>query len=192
MQISPAISSPARTTSAGLSLVCVKSARERPAGTDGEDVVGRGDDVARTGEEEQVVTVHHHQHRFEPAQHPVGAPFLGQLGRGLRHRSLVVAKPGFEALKQAKCIRGSTREPGEHLAVKQFPNLLRIVLHDDVAKRNLAIAAQSGSGRSPDGKNRCGANTRHVKIAPGRANSALPRDNRTPGDSPLASGPRKS
>ena len=147
MQISPAISSPARTTSAGLSFGMrhqrpSRGQGERPAGTDGEDVVGRGDDVAGTGEEEQMVAVHHHQHRLEPAQHPVGSPFLGQFGRSLRHRSLVIAELGLEAFKQAEGVRGSARESGEHLAVEQFPNLLRVVLHDDVAKRNLAIAAQ--------------------------------------------------
>jgi hypothetical protein len=47
----------------------------------------------------------------------------------------------LEALEQGKGIRGGAGETGEHLAVIEAANLLRIAFHHGVAEGHLAVAA---------------------------------------------------
>jgi hypothetical protein len=54
------------------------------AGADGDHAVVRLDDVAGAGQQVDLVLVGDQQHGLEPAQHPVGAPVLGQLDRRRR------------------------------------------------------------------------------------------------------------
>ena len=49
------------------------------AGADADDAVGGLDDVAGAADDQAVGLVGHRQHRLQAAQHPVGAPLLGQL-----------------------------------------------------------------------------------------------------------------
>ena len=56
------------------------------------------------------------QHRFQPAQHAVGAPVLRQFDRGARQVALVLFQLRFEALEQRERVGGAAGEAGQHLA----------------------------------------------------------------------------
>ncbi len=48
----------------------------------------------------------------------------------------------LEVLEQRERVGGAAREAREHLAVVQAPHLARVALHDLVAERDLAVAAE--------------------------------------------------
>src|SRR5947207_1314230 len=73
----------------------------------------------------------------------------------------MVAEFRLEAFEQAERIRGGAGEPGHDLAVEELANLLRVVLHDDVAEGDLAVAADGGPGGRANGQNRGRAESRH-------------------------------
>src|SRR5205085_7414211 len=108
-------------------------------------------------------------------------PLLGQFGGRPRDRALVVAQLRLEPLQQAEGVGRGAGEPGEHLAVVELADLLRVVLHDDVAERDLAVAADGGPGGSSHGENGCGAEAGHGKIPGGPANSQVRPATRTTG-----------
>ena len=86
--------------------------------------------------------VGHQQHRFEAAQHAVGAPVLGQFDRGAQQVALVFFELAFEAVEQGEGVGGAAGEAAQHLALVQLAHLAGRALHDDVAQRYLAIAAE--------------------------------------------------
>jgi hypothetical protein len=86
--------------------------------------------------------VGHQQHGFQAAQHAVGAPVLGQFDRGAQQVALVLFQLGFEAVEQGEGVGGAAGEAAQHLALVQLAHLARRALHDDVAQRDLAVAAE--------------------------------------------------
>ena len=89
MSIPPAIFSDSRTISAADSVGVGHQGPRRGQGVaaaraGGEDAVARLDHVARAAHEQAVAGVDDDQDRLEAAEHPVGPPELGQLGRGAR------------------------------------------------------------------------------------------------------------
>ena len=82
------------------------------------------------------------EHRLEPAQDAVGAPVLGQLDGRAHEVALVLLELGLEALEEREGVGGRAGEAGEHLVVMQSAHLARRRLDDDVAERDLAVAAE--------------------------------------------------
>ena len=146
MQIEPAIvsafSTIARASSGG---VLVERLRRRlrvgAARADREQVVLGLDDVAGAGDQQRVLRVRDDQQRLEPAQHAVRAPVLGELD-GRAHEVAVLLQLGLEVLEQREGIGRTAGKTREHLALVEAAHLARVALHDLVAERDLAVAAQ--------------------------------------------------
>ena len=84
----------------------------------------------------------HREHRLQAAQDAIGAPVLGKLDRRAREMALVLLELRLEALEQREGIRRRAGEARQHLVVVQPAHLARRRLDDDVAERDLAVAAQ--------------------------------------------------
>ena len=117
MQMSPAMVSACSAISRADS---VGRAQERPRGrqrvgaarTDGRRVTVGLDHVAGAREHQRLVVVGHQQQRLQPAQHPVGAPILGQLDGGAGEVPAVLLEPRLELLEQRDAVGGGAGEPG--------------------------------------------------------------------------------
>ena len=86
--------------------------------------------------------VGHRQHRFQAAQHAVGAPVVGQLDGGAHQVALVLFQLGLEALEQREGVGGGAGKAGQHLVAVELAHLARAGLDDDGAQRDLAVAAE--------------------------------------------------
>ena len=142
----PAIASDSRTISADEKVGVLDQRPRRRQGVAAaragrQDAVARLDHVARAGQEQAVPRIDHDQHGLQPPQHPVGAPELGQLGRGARHVVGIILELPLEPLEQREPVGRRAREPDQHLAVQQLADLDRVGLHDLGAERDLAVAA---------------------------------------------------
>ncbi len=127
--------------------------RIRAARADRSRGVLRLDDVAIARNDEQVLRITNQQQRLEAAQIAVGAPVLRQLDRGARQIA-VFLELAFEALEQREGIGGAAGEAGQHLAVGQAPHFARVGLHDGIAERHLAVAAEHDRALAPHRQNR--------------------------------------
>ena len=96
----------------------------RSAGADRQHVVRRLNHVAGAADEQQVVVIKRDHHRFEPTQHPIGSPFLGQFGGGTRNGALVIAQFGFESVPEVRTRRPMRRQSRRALCRR---NNLRIL-----------------------------------------------------------------
>ncbi len=90
----------------------------------------------------ELLAVGDREHRLQPAQHAVGAPVLGQFDRRAHQVALVLLELGLEALEQREGIGGAAGESREDLVVVEPAHLARGGLDDDVAERDLAVAAE--------------------------------------------------
>ena len=127
--------------------------RERAAGPDAHDPVVGLDEVAGAGEQEQLLAVHHDEHRLEPAQGAIGAPVLRELDGRALELSAVLFELRFEPGEEREGIGGRTGEPGDNSVVIELPDLARVVLHHGLAERDLAIAGHHGAIVEPQGEN---------------------------------------
>ncbi|MNC59277.1 hypothetical protein D3C75_1090760 [compost metagenome] len=135
---------------------------EIPAGADGKDAVVRLNNLAVSGDQQQVLLVHHDHHCLQAAQHPVGPPVLGQLYGCTLQIALMLLQLSFELLKQRDGIRYGTGKPSRYLAAVQTANLLRRILHDHaVAEGHLAVPGDGAFIVMPDRKNRRGVKISH-------------------------------
>ena len=82
------------------------------------------------------------QERFEPAEHAVAPPVLGQLDRGPRQIPRIAIELLLELLVQRERISHAAGEPGEHPPALEGAHLHRAALHDGVADGDLPIAAE--------------------------------------------------
>jgi hypothetical protein len=112
------------------------------ARADRADAVFGFEHVAIAGDDQGRFAVGHQQHRFQAAQHAVGAPVLGQFDRGAQQVALVLFQLAFEAVEQGEGVGGAAGEAAQHLALVQLAHLARRALHDDIAQRDLAVAAE--------------------------------------------------
>ena len=108
--------------------------------------------VAVAGDDERVLAVGDREHRLEAAQHAVGAPVLGELDRRAHQVALVLLELRLEALEQRERVGGAAGEAGEHLVVVEAAHLARVALHDDVAERHLAVAAERDAAAAAHGQ----------------------------------------
>ncbi len=131
--------------------------RVRAAGPDGEDPVVRLDQLAGAGDDEPVVLVGDDQHRLEAAEDAVTAPILGELHRGARQIPGIALELLLELLEQRHGVGRGSREAGDHLAAVEHAHLLCVRLHDRLANRHLAVAADRDLPSPPHGQNRRGA-----------------------------------
>ena len=67
------------------------------------------DDVARPREQQRLFPIGDQQQRLEPAEHPVGAPVLGQLDRRAGEVAAVLLEAGLELLEQRDAVGGGAR-----------------------------------------------------------------------------------
>src|SRR5688572_25148018 len=124
------------------------------AAADGDDAVVGRDDVPGAGEQEGGVSIRHHEEGLQPAQHAVGAPFLGQLDGGALEAAAILLDLGLELREQRHGVGGRAREPGQDLAVVEAADLARGVLHDRAPERHLAVAGDGGVAALADGEDR--------------------------------------
>ena len=97
--------------------------------------------------------VGHGEHRFETAQHAIGAPVLGELDRRAHQVALVLLELGLEALEQRERIGGGAGEARQHAILIEAADLARGGLDHDVAERHLAVAAERDDAVAADGEN---------------------------------------
>src|SRR5262249_3691862 len=79
---------------------------------------------------------------------------------------------GLEAFQQRKSIGGGAGEATDDLAVVQPADLVGVALHDDVAERDLAVAADGNAAVVSHGQDRRGTDGGH-NCAPGEANYTM-------------------
>src|SRR5262245_46163863 len=103
----------------------------------------------------------------------------------------MVAKLGLEPLQEGERVGGGPGKPGQHLAVVKTPDLASVVLHHDVAERHLAVSADGGPGRSPDGYNSCGVKLIH-RTTPLLGRVGFPQSGRGWGESSLPADPLRT
>ena len=159
MHSSPAISSDFFTISRGAQLGVVQQRlggglRIGAAGADGDDAVLGFQHVTVAGDDERGFLVGHGQHGLQAAQHPVGAPVLGQLDGGAHQMALVLFQLGLEALEQRERVGRGAGETRDDLVVVELAHLAGRALDDDVAQGDLAVAAD---GHLPVARRRPGA-----------------------------------
>src|SRR6185369_10636580 len=82
------------------------------------------------------------------------APVLRQFDGSALQLSLVLVELGFEALEQGERVGRRARKAGEHAIVVDAANLARGRLDDDVAERDLAVAAKRDLCAAAHGKYR--------------------------------------
>ena len=116
--------------------------RVRTAAADRDQPVLGLEHVAVAGDDERGFAVGDGEHRFEPAQDAVGAPVLRELDRRAREIALVLLELRLEALEQRERVRRAAGETGEDAVLVEAPHLARARLDDDVAERDLAVAAE--------------------------------------------------
>ena len=126
--------------------------RERAAAADGNDAVLRFQHIAHTRDNQRVLTVSDRKHRFQAAQHAVGAPILGEFHRRAHQVALMLFELGLKALEQGECVRGSAGKTREDFLVIQAPYLARGGLDHHIAERDLPITAQCNGVAAPHGK----------------------------------------
>ena len=88
------------------------------------------DQIAGAREEQRRVLVEHDQHRFEAAQHAIGAPVLRQLDGRALEVAAVLLELGFEAREERERVGGRAGEAGEDLVVVEPADLARALLDD--------------------------------------------------------------
>ena len=74
-------------------------------------------DVARAGEEQDLLAIGHQQQRLEPAQHAIGAPVLGQLDRGAAQAAVELLQLGFELVEQGQGVGRGAGESRQHAII---------------------------------------------------------------------------
>src|SRR5262249_8289699 len=79
----------------------------------------------------------------------VHAPVLGQLRGGARDASLKVLELGLEAFQECEGVGRSAGEADYDFAAVQPANLVSVVFHNDLAHRDLAVAADVGRPLMP-------------------------------------------
>ena len=119
-----------------------RSLRIRSARADRDDAELGLEHVAGAGDDERRAAVRHREHRLEPAQDAIRTPVLRELDRRAREMALVLFELGLEALEQRERVGGRSGEAREHAVVVQAAHLARRRLDDDVAERDLAVAAE--------------------------------------------------
>ena len=80
------------------------------ARADAQHAVGRLNHVAVAGDQQRVPGVDHGQQGFEPPQHAVGAPVLGQLRGGAGHVAGKVLELGLEPFEQGEGVGAASRQ----------------------------------------------------------------------------------
>src|SRR3954471_4629835 len=112
------------------------------AGAYGEDAVIWLDDVTRARDDEAVLAIGDREKCFEPAQHPIAAPILGEL----HSRALKIARVSLELFlelfEECERISGGSREPSDQFAAVQAADFLGVRLHHRLADGDLAVAAE--------------------------------------------------
>ena len=99
--------------------------------------------------------VHDDQHRFEPPEHPIGAPVLRELDRGSLEVTAILFELGFEARKERKRIGGRSGKPRENPVVVEAANLPRALFDDGVAEGDLPVAGHYGMIAVAHGQHCC-------------------------------------
>ena len=141
--------------------------RIRPAGAYRDQSRFGFDDVSHAGDDQRGFAVGDGEHRLQAPQHPVGAPILGELDRGAQQISLVFVELRLEALEQRERIRRPPGEARENLVVVQAPDLACARLHNDVAQRYLAVAAQRNFAVAARGQDRRSVELFHASAQDG-------------------------
>src|SRR5712692_853998 len=118
----------------------------------------RFDNVAVAGDDQRGFVVCHRQHRFEPAQHAVGAPVLGEFHGGTEQVALMLFQLRLEALEQSERVRRTAGETGEDALVEKTPDLARAGLENDIAESHLSVAAEGDATATAHRHDRCTVN----------------------------------
>ena len=72
------------------------------AGADAQDAVGRLNHVAGAADQQRVLRVDHGEQGFEPPQHAIGPPFLGQFGGRPRHVRRIILQLRLEPFRAGR------------------------------------------------------------------------------------------
>ena len=99
------------------------------------------DHVTVAGDDQRGIFVGDCQHGFQATQGAVGAPVFGQLDSGAHQVALMFFQLAFEAFEQGEGVGSGAGKAGQHLAVVEAANLLRVAFHHGVTQGNLAVAA---------------------------------------------------
>jgi hypothetical protein len=87
------------------------------------------------------VRVRHRQEGFEPAQHAIAPPLLGQLDRRPPEVAAMLLEPRLEPLEQGEGVGRRAGEPCQHPIVVDAPHLARGVLQHRLADGHLPVAS---------------------------------------------------
>ena len=131
------------------------------AGADRDDAVLRLQHIAGPGDHQRRRRVGHGEHRLQPPQHAIRTPVLRQFDGRTRQVPLVLLELGLEALEQRERIGRGAGESREHAFVIQPSHLARRRLDDDVAERDLPVAAQGDRAVASNGQNGCSVKLFH-------------------------------
>ena len=134
---------------------------KHPAGADGSDAVFRLDHVAVAGEDEGAGFVGDDEHRFQTAQHAVGAPVFGELDGGAQQLPVLFFQLAFKALKEGEGVGGAAGESSEDAVFVETTDFARVALHDGVAERDLAVAGDGDVATTTDGEDGGGMCVKH-------------------------------
>jgi hypothetical protein len=122
----------------------------------------RFNDVALSAQKERLFFVADQQQCFQMAQELVRPPVFRQLYGGAAQVAVILLQLGFEPAEKCKGIRGRTGESGQDLVVIQAADLLRRVLNDRLAERDLAVSGQNYGRIAAYGQN-CGGSNQSLR-----------------------------
>ncbi len=103
--------------------------------------------VAGARDQQRDLLVGDQQHGLEPAQIAVGAPVLGEFDAGAQQLRRILLQLGLQPLEQGEGVGGGAGEARDHRALGEAAHLAGIALHDGLAERDLAVAADHDLAR---------------------------------------------
>ena len=102
------------------------------------------------------------QHRFETPQHAVGAPVARQFDGGALEVAAVLLQLALEPGEEREAVGRPAGEPRQHAVVIEPAHLLRAVLDDGLAERDLTVTGHDDLALMTDGKHGRGVDLRHL------------------------------
>jgi hypothetical protein len=117
---------------------------------DGHNAVFRFEHIAGAGDDQRRRRVGYRQHRLEPPQDAIRTPVLRQLDGSSRQVALMLFELGLESLEQRERVGSRPGKTGQYLLVIKPAHLARRRLDDDIAQRDLAIAAERDRALAAD------------------------------------------
>src|ERR1700686_4791859 len=130
---------------------------EWASGTDSGDTRIGLDYVSLAAEQEGRILVRNEKQSFQVAQEFVGAPIFGEFDGGAPDVAVILLQFRLEAAEESKSVGRRAGKSGKDFVLIETANLLRPVLDNGLAQRNLAVSCHNNFVVATNAENSGGA-----------------------------------